>query len=109
MDMKILSDNGYTTKFHPYDVGVTFYNTDVIKIIVTKEAFLQEWWDENGLWYIPLDMKIMNITNDTIAINGPVQNHAIHNLYEFSSTDKAMCYLHVVLDFPKKVTDQNSQ
>ena len=53
-----LSDAGYRTIFHPGDGGVTVHWHDNVFIRVRKEAVLQGWTDESGLWRVTIKEKI---------------------------------------------------
>ena len=64
-----LSDAGYTTVFHPGDGGVTVRWSDDIVIKVSKEAILQGWRDESGLWRVPIKDEVENKNTDTVLID----------------------------------------
>ena len=52
--IKVLSDNGYTTIFHPHEQGATVYAPDSFELNVQGKPLLQGYRDETGLWCIPL-------------------------------------------------------
>ena len=97
-----LSDAGYTTVFHPGDGGVTVHWSDDIVIKVSKEAILQGWRDESGLWRVPIKDEVENENTDTLLIDRPAPEQAVHNVYKLASREKTVRYLHAALGFPTK-------
>ena len=83
-----LSDAGYTTVFQPNDGCVAVYWTDDIVIHVKKEAVLQGWRDDTGLWHIPLEEHVVNKNTDTLLLQCPAPVDAVNNVYELASTEK---------------------
>ena len=73
-------------------------------IKVKKEAVLQGWRDKSGLWRFPIKDKVENDNIDTLWIDHPTPQYAIHNVYDLSSTEKTVRYLHAELGFPTKYT-----
>jgi len=99
-----LSNAGYTTIFHPNDGGVTVHWADDIYIKVKKEAILQGWRDDSGLWRVPIKDKVVNQNTDTLLIDRLAISDAVHNVYELANTEKTIRYLHAALGFPTKAT-----
>ena len=99
-----LSDAGYITVLQPNDGGVSVYWTDVIVIHVKKEAVLQGWRDDTGLWCIPLKEHVVNKNTDTLLLQRPVPVDTVNNVYELASIEKTVRYLHAALGFPTKAT-----
>ena len=83
-----LSDVGYTTIFHPGDRGVTVHWHDDVFIRVSKEAVLQGWRDESGLWRVPIKEKVENQNTDTLLLQRPATNEAVFNVHDLPSTEK---------------------
>ena len=81
-----LSDAGYTTVFDPANGGVNIYWSDDIVINVKKEAVIQGWRDESGLWRIPIKEEVENINTDTLLLQRPIPSEAAQNVYELPST-----------------------
>ena len=99
-----LADAGYTTVFRPEDGGVSVHWADDIRIDIKKEAILQGWRDESGLWRVPIKDDVKNPNTDTLLIDRPLLKQAVNNVYELASTEKQIRYLHAALGFPTKAT-----
>ena len=95
---------GYTTVFHSGYGGVTVHWSDDTVIKVTKEAILQGWRDESGLWRVPIKDEVENENTDTLLIDRPAPEHTVHNVYELASTEKTIRYLYAALGFTTKAT-----
>jgi len=72
-----LSDAGYATLFCPGDEGVSVHWTDDIVINFKKEAILQGWRDESGLWCVPIKDNVENNNTDTLLIDPPAPVHVV--------------------------------
>ena len=108
ISVKQLADSGYVTIFHPHNGGVTVHDGNDVTLTLKREAVLQGWRDQQGLWRIPLVDKVLNINTDTIAINRPSPQEAIHNVYELPSIPTMVAYHHASLGFPTKATLLNA-
>ena len=69
MSVKVLADNGYTTIFHPDDIGVTVHDSNNIKLTSTKPLLLQGWRNDQGLWMVPLALQTHDVATLDLAAN----------------------------------------
>ena len=93
--------------FQPKDCGVAVYWTDDIVIHVKKEAVLQGWRDDTGMWHIPLKEHVQNQNTDMLLLQRQAPVDTVHNVHELASTmstEKTVRYLSTTLGFPTKAT-----
>ena len=84
--------------------AVNVYWSNDIVINVRKEAVIQGWRDESGLWRISIKKEVENINTDTLLLQRPIPSEAAQNVYELPSTEKVVRYLHAALGYPTKAT-----
>jgi hypothetical protein len=98
-----LADAGYTTVFHPGNLGVTIHSK--------RKPVLQGWRDENGLWKLgyndPLVMSKQRKHNNSAkktSLNIERPNKTAANVYSLPSISWVIIYLHAAAGFPTKPT-----
>ena len=99
---------GYITVFDNGEVNI--YNAHDTKLIVSRGAILQGWFDKtHNLWQTPLIPVVLNNNTDTVLVNKPPTNflldrapviEAIHNVYELKTQPELVRYLHACAGFP---------
>jgi hypothetical protein len=104
-----LADAGYTTVFHPGNLGVTIHSKSDISIQQWCKPVLQGWRDGNCLWKLEYnDVSSMSKQqNDSIEHNLPdinQQKETTANVYALPSIARAIKYLHAAAGFPTKDT-----
>ena len=104
-----LADAGYTTVFHPGNLGVTIHSKSDISIQQWCKPVLQGWRDGNGLWKLGYnDVSSMSKQqNDSIEHNLPDINQwkeTAANVYALPSIARAIKYLHAAAGLPTKDT-----
>ena len=110
-----LVDAGYTPILTKE--GVEVYNISDVKFIVSKDAVLRGWREENGLWRIPLDENVTksnveNVNTQTVITSkAPTellkktnQDEFMCNLYELRKRPEIVRFLHAAAGFPTKHT-----
>ena len=81
------------------------YTTEKGKIVISEKAVLKGYRCKNSvLWRIPLKYTILNENMDTIIIDRPNLGEAISHIFELSSTENAIKYMHAAAGFPVKET-----
>jgi len=99
--VKKMADEDYTTVFTPNEVLVYDNKTTTIKADTT--ATLRGYrCKSTGLWRIPLQEVVTNENLQTLLIQCPTKDQAIHNVYELPSTEQTVKYLHAAAGFPTK-------
>ncbi len=93
---------------------MNIYDTYNTKVIVTREAILQGWFDTTAnLWWVPLLPIVLNETTDTVLVSKPPTEYlpdrpppidAVHNVYELKTQPELIRYLHAAAGFPTKPT-----
>ena len=54
--------------------------------------------DQQGLWRVPID------DGKDVSLNNKELAHAIHNVFDLSSVEQTIRYLHASIGFPTKRT-----
>lgn len=53
LSLRVLSNNGYTTVFHPHDEGASIHAHKLFKLIIKGKPLHHSYYDDNGLWCVP--------------------------------------------------------
>ena len=87
-----MSEEGYTTIFHPGEEGVSIHKKCTLTITTSEPPFLQ-WCKSNQekLWTVSANQ------NDQI-------NEEASNVYSLQSITQTIIYLHAAAGFPVKET-----
>ncbi len=96
-----LAEAGYTTVFHPENIGVTIHEPNSLDIHMHKKAILQGWRDRSGLWRLNSPKK--NTVEDLIKAKTPCNEHA-GNVYRLPSISQSVKFLHAAAGLPLKQT-----
>jgi hypothetical protein len=106
-----LADAGYTTVFHPGNLGVTIHSRRSISIQQLCNPVLQGWRDENGLWKLgynaPSVMSKRQKHNNSTEQTSPDierQKKTAANVYSLPSIARVIIYLHAAAGFLTKPT-----
>ena len=101
-----LADAGYTTVFHPGNLGVTIHSMRSISIQQQCNPVLQGWRDENGLWQLGYnDPTLMSKqVKQKISPNGTRSQETAANVYSLPSIARVIKYQHAAAGFPIKET-----
>jgi hypothetical protein len=90
MSVNKMSQEGYTTIFHPGEQGVTIHEKGTFKIITTKKTVIHG----------------HNIKSGQIETN---KQEEANNVYSLPSIQQSIRYLHAAAGFPVKETSQSKQ
>ncbi len=89
ISMNKMSDEGYTTVFHPGEKGVTVHKPRTIKILTTNKPVLKG-SKAKGLW--------------SVTTNQSEQKETANNAYSIPSIEGKIKFLHAAAGFPTKET-----
>jgi hypothetical protein len=103
---------GHITVFNDKEINI--YNARDTKVLVTRQAILQGWYDKKVmLWCVPLIPIVFNKNTDMVFTTKPPTKFlpeqppptkAIHNVYELKTQPELIRYLHAAAVFPTKPT-----
>ena len=96
-----LSDEDYTTIFHPRGEGVTVHKKNTFQLKVFRKPVLQGWRDANGLWRLSRD-HTKNLGDQGRLFR--TQKEVAANVYSLPSLPQTIRYLHAAAGFPPKDT-----
>ena len=68
------------------------------KILVSREAVLRGWRDQQGLWRVPIK------DGETMALSQEDLEESLNNVFDLPSTEQTIKYLHACAGFPTKRT-----
>ena len=88
-----LSEEGYTTIFHPGEEGVTVHENGTVEINMKAQPVLHG-HKSNG-------EKLWTVASNQYKNN---QEEEMHNVYSLPSTSQSIRYLHAAAGFPVKET-----
>ncbi len=87
MSVKKMSEEGYTTIFHPENAGVTIHKRGTLTIATSKPPVLQGCKEKgDNLW--------------TVSANEEESKEEANNEYTLPSTKQSIRYLHAAAGFP---------
>jgi hypothetical protein len=92
MSINKISQEGYTTVFHPGEEGVTIHKPGTIKIITSKPPVLQGYKTNKA--------KLWTVT----AGQGPPGKEETNKVYSLPSIPQSVKYLHAAAGFPTEDT-----
>ena len=104
LSVKVFSDSGYTTVFHPYDKGATVHALNSFEIHTSVKPLLHRHRDKNGMWKVPSITSEQTDDEEMLINDKQFHQHAIHNVYKLPSTEKMILFLHTALGFPTNST-----
>ncbi len=92
LSMNKMAEEGYTTIFHPGEVGVTIHKEGTVTITTSKPPVLE------GYKNNPAKLWMVSATQNT-------KNHEeVSNVYSLPSIQQSIKYLHAAVGFPVKET-----
>ena len=98
-----MADEGYVTVFDENEYNI--YDGKKVKIVISEKVVLKGYRCKNsGLRRIPLKDTILNENMDTIIIDRPNPGEALSHIFELSSTENTIKYMHAAAGFPVKET-----
>ena len=87
MSVNKLSEEGYTTIFHPKNKGVTVHERGTLTIVTSNPPVIQGCKEKgDNLW--------------TVSANEEEGEEKANNVYNLPSTKQSICYLHAAAGFP---------
>jgi len=90
LSIKVLSDNGDTTIFHPHDRGSEVFASDAFDLLIWGKLLLAGYCDGNGLWRVLLVVNEIAEESVMFINNKGFHDGVIHNVYELPSTEQAI-------------------
>ena len=98
-----MADDGYVTVFDENECNI--HDGKKVKIIISEKSVLKGYRCKNsGLWRIPLKDTILNENMDTIIIYQSNPGESISHIFELTSTENTIKYMHAAAGFMIKET-----